>query len=150
MRVAYDLDGVLRLAPPPNKKKWGLMKGPERQARLEQLRLHYKTAPRLLNPHERFYVISACKENTREINEAWLWHYYGERVRGLYLLNTSRSLRAVVEFKARTLEELRIARFTEDNLSVLKGVQELYPACQYYYYDGKADPCELNSYLNSL
>lgn len=137
MRIAYDLDGVLAVGPPPNSKKWGLMKGPERRARLAQLEEHYHRAPVLLEPPGKFWVVSARKEGARLVTETWLSEHFGSRCCGLYLLSQARTTERVICFKADALCAIRAEAFTEDNLTVLRGVARLYRTCRYYYFDGK-------------
>lgn len=136
MKVAYDLDGVLAVAPAPNVKKWGLMKGPERVARVAALEEHYRTVTRILNPQERFSVISARKESTRAVTEDWLRQQYGERVIKVWLLSVARSVENVVEFKSGILNNFGFQKFTEDNLPVLRAIARRTPRCNCFYFDG--------------
>lgn len=137
MKVAYDLDGVLAVAPPPNVKKWGLMNGAERRARVEFLEQHYKAAKVILRPSEKFWVISARKESARAVSEAWLARHFGSRFQGLFLLNTSRSTDNVVEFKSRVILREGFRRFTEDNLTVIRRInRRCADCCACYYFDG--------------
>lgn len=139
--VAYDLDGVLCAPMPFPPKKWGLMKGHERVAWKEQLLELYRTAEKLLDPDEaRFHVITARKDDPRVVTATlgWLRLTFGERLRGVRFLQESRSLQNVVPYKARTIQDLHIEEFTEDNLQVVRGLNRLGVGCKVFLFrDGE-------------
>lgn len=145
MIVSYDIDGVLAAQPPASEKKWGHMGGAERKARKDFLYDWYENAERLLLPKEaEFFAISARKREPRvfEITRTWLNKYYGNRVKGFYLLGTSRTIENVVKFKSEMVIELGVKRHYEDNKKVLKGMRKLLPAdVELYFWErGMQDP----------
>lgn len=145
MIVSYDIDGVLAEQPPPSNKKWGKMKGDERKNRKNFLLSWYMEAKPLLNPKEQtFHAISARKneETILKITNYWLKKYYPDRVLSFHLLNTSRNIENVVEFKANTILRLNVKRHYEDNKTVLKGLKKQLPSFieLYFWEKGMAEP----------
>ena len=126
--VAYDLDGVLAESPLPNDKKWGLMNGAERKERKEYLREHYLSAKPIYNPPEKsFYVITARKTDTKAITAIWLDKHFPKRVAGLFMLDVSRTIENVVNFKTQVLLNIKAEVFVEDNKKVLVGIKKRLP-----------------------
>lgn len=145
MIVSYDVDGVLAEQPPPSAKKWGQMKGEERQARQEFLKNWYHNAKPLLNPKEQhFYAISARKREQiiYNITKHWIKKHHGDRLLGLYLLKESRSIENVVAFKTHIVQQLKIQRHYEDNRKILKGMRKLLsPDIELYFWEkGMTEP----------
>lgn len=145
MIVSYDIDGVLAEQPPPNKKKWGHMNGQERNARKEFLYHWYMNAAPLINPSEpKFYAISARKResNVYKITKYWLNKYYKDRVIAFYLLNESRSIQNVIQFKSSVIKQIGIKKHYEDNKKVLKGMRKILPSeVELYFWEkGMAAP----------
>lgn len=136
MICAYDIDGVLAEAPPTAAKKWGLMNGAERRARLAQLERHYRKARVLHHPMSSFWAVSARKENTRQITEDWLARHF-KMCQGVFLLSGPRTTERVVKFKIAALRQVNAQEFTEDNLRVLRAVARQLTECQCYWFDGK-------------
>lgn len=130
MIVSYDVDGVLAEKPPAADKKWGKMNGRERNERKQFLNDWYRNAIPLIQPkEEKFYAISARKAepNIYNITMSWLEKHYPGRVIDLYLLNGSRTVENVAEFKASTVVSLNIARHYEDNKKVLRAMSKRIP-----------------------
>lgn len=130
MIVSYDVDGVLAEKPPASDKKWGKMNGRERNERKQFLNDWYRNAIPLIQPkEEKFYAISARKAepNIYNITMSWLEKHYPGRVIDLYLLNGSRTVENVAEFKASTVVSLNIARHYEDNKKVLRAMSKRIP-----------------------
>ena len=130
MIVSYDIDGVLAAQPPASEKKWGKMKGDERKARKEFLYQWYSDAERLIEPvEETFHAISARKSETRiyQITDSWLKVNYPDRILSFHLLNESRNIENVVNFKASKIVQLGVQRHYEDNKKVLKGLRMVLP-----------------------
>ncbi|NBP55730.1 hypothetical protein EBU71_04180 [bacterium] len=144
MIVTYDMDGVLALNPPPNIKKWGHMNGAERNARKEFLYDWYENAELLFNPpEEKFHVISARKKDQRtwEITSNWLNKYFPNRILSINLLNTSRTVKNVVDFKSSIINHINSMAHTEDNVRVLKGLKKLCPETKLYFWEkGMTNP----------
>lgn len=145
MKVAYDFDGVLAQSPPPGEIPWAAMTGPQRAARRMFLVDWYRKAPRLYDPKEpSFEVVSARKEEPeiRFTSALWLERNYPGRCKGLHLLQRSRTLAHVVEFKAGVLRTMGATDFTEDNPQVLKGLASALGEGYrlWLYRDGKVEP----------
>lgn len=137
MIVSYDIDGVLAEQPPASEIKWGRMNGSLRKERKEFLYDWYEHARPLLMPsEEKFYAISARKLDPRNytITKNWLEKYHSNKVIDFYLLNESRSVENVVNFKSRTVLELGIQRHYEDNKKVLKGMSKILPSSVELYF----------------
>lgn len=137
MIVAYDLDGVLAVGPPPSEKKWGHMKGGERTIRKATLLHHYSTAPVLFQPtEEKFFVVTARKNDdlVGQVTMDWLDRAFPGRVQGLFMLGEARSIPNVVRFKGEVLKQIGAQQFTEDNAQVLKGLRPL--GIELFYFDG--------------
>lgn len=138
---AFDLDGVLAVSPPGSAKKWGHMKGQERQNRLLELLAHYARAGVLFRPTVgNFYVITARKNNedVRSVTEGWLKLNFGRNFAGVYMLSESRSLDNVIAFKSRILKSLRVTDFAEDNPAVVKGLRKECPSVHVWLFQGGA------------
>jgi hypothetical protein len=138
MLVSYDVDGVLAQQPPPNEIKWGLMNGEQRKQRLEFLDYWYANAKKLIEPKEnKFYAISARKNNplTLRITKAWLNKNYPNKVIDIYLLNKSRSVENVIQFKTAVIKHFNIQRHYEDNKKILKGIKNNLPEIELYFWE---------------
>jgi hypothetical protein len=145
MIVTYDIDGVLAAQPPKSNKVWGKMSGEERRERQQFLEEWYRTAAPLLNPKEKkFYAVSARKneQNIYNITKEWLDNRFKGRVLGFYLLDTSRTIENVVNFKTGKVLELKAERHYEDNRFVLKGMRVMLPKeiDLYFWKDGMKEP----------
>jgi hypothetical protein len=142
MIVSYDIDGVLAQQPPPNNTKWGLMNGIQRKERLEFLNYWYANANKLIEPKEqKFYAISARKNNplTLGITKSWLNKNYPNQVIEVYLLNKSRSVNNVIEFKSAVIKHFKIQRHYEDNKKILKGIRKELPNVELYFWEKGMD-----------
>lgn len=145
MIVSYDVDGVLAEKPPASEKKWGRMNGRERNERKQFLQDWYRNAVPLLQPDEEyFYAISARKAEPiiYNITFSWLNKHYSGRILDLYLLNGSRTVENVSEFKSQTIINLNITRHYEDNKKVLRGMSKRIPDWieLYFWEKGMIDP----------
>jgi hypothetical protein len=149
MIVSYDIDGVLAEQPPPSSKKWGHMKGWERNERKEFLLDWYCNAKQLLIPsEEKFHAISARKGETPifAATQSWLAKYYGDRVISFHLLQDSRTIENVVKFKTQTVLNLGVQRHYEDNRKVLSGMRKKLPLeVELYFWEfGMEQPIPFN------
>ena len=136
--IAYDLDGTLAVQPPPNVKKWGLMKGPERKARQAFLLEHYRTADMIMNPPQEEFIVITARKGTPEIMQiTWEWMdiYFKNRVKEIYFLDRPRTVPNVVEFKSGVIKDCRVHTFYEDNVRVLKGIKRKCPDVMLYVVD---------------
>lgn len=138
-RPAYDLDGVLAAAPPDSRVAWRHLSGSGRAERRQELLKHYRTAAplMLIANGERFHVISARRDHQeiRRATEDWLRVNYGPAVEKLHLLNCSRTLENVIEFKSEVLIREAITDFYEDNPKVLRGVGKHCPELRLWLVD---------------
>lgn len=142
MNWGFDFDGVLAAGPAPNDKKWGVMNGEERRARKAHLLAHYAVAAKIHDPVTwTFHVITARKADpaVRRVSERWLTQNFAVgRVLGLHMLEVSRSVPAVIEFKAGIIQCLGITDFVEDNVKIVNGLRRLLPACRVWLFaDGQ-------------
>lgn len=143
--VAFDFDGVLAVKPELTGPAWSRLKGHERAARQQRLLEHYLTAEPLLRPEGRFHVITARKSTTDvvDISLAWLHRHYPDQILGVHFLSAARTLENVINFKAKTLHELGVEHFTEDNKSVLRGLASYgVPAKLWFWKSGMIKPVE--------
>ena len=130
MIVSYDIDGVLAEQPPQSPKKWGQMNGAERQQRKKYLYHWYANANRLLNPLENeFFAISARKSDpvVFGITNRWLDAHFPGRVKRCFLLQDSRTVENVIQFKSSVIQSYGIQRHYEDNKVVLRGMRKILP-----------------------
>lgn len=128
MIVAYDLDGVLAVNPPMAEKSWRFMNGIERSQRKEFLSKFYKNAQKLYEPkEEKFVVITARKSEHKNVTVFWLKENFPERIGGLYMLSTSRTIENVIIFKSGVLRKIGASCFVEDNIKVVKGLRKVLP-----------------------
>ena len=138
MLVSYDIDGVLADQPPQAEKKWGHMNGLERKARKQFLYKWYQNAQPLLVPREtEFIAISARKKEPLiyDITSKWLTKNFDNKILRIYLLEKSRSLENVIEFKSNVISNCGIQRHYEDNKKVLKGISKLLPDVELYFWE---------------
>jgi hypothetical protein len=139
---AFDLDGVLA-APVPESfftVPWRKMNGVQRKGRSLRLLGWYERAPGEFVPpgEEGFHIITARKESVRAVTERWISAQpWGKRVLSLSMLNVSRTVRNVVEFKVGVVRVLGVTDFAEDNLAVVKGVLRG-AECRVWHYRDKA------------
>lgn len=130
MIQAFDLDGVLCVAPPKRGKRWGAMNGSERRAAKRADLEWYRSAAKLHSPSGAFHVISARKfePDVFEATLQWLFQHFGEeRILSINLLNGPRTVVNVIRFKSRVLEGIGATVFTEDNRAILAGIRRACP-----------------------
>lgn len=135
---AYDLDGVLAEKPPASELKWGKMRGEQRQARVRYLIDHYRHAKRILTPMGRGSIVISARKEGQEVRSAtlaWFLENYGATYK-LFLLNKSRSVENVIEFKTEVLRSNpQVKYYYEDNKKILKGLKKNLPYIKYFYVD---------------
>jgi len=127
--VGYDLDGVLCDPPPPRSKPYRLQTGAERQVYEQVRRAHYRIATALLKPEDVPYVvITGRKERWRADTLAWL-EAHGLRPVALYMNRGPRTRQAMIAFKAEVINRLGLARFHEDDATIVRRLSRLCPGC---------------------
>lgn len=126
--VAFDLDGVIAVAPVPSHVKWKNLDGKHRAKRRARLLRHYRTAKLLFCPKRPHIEIITARKLEFQIVDAtrdWLGRNLRRKKFTLHMLDRSRTLRHVSEFKAEIIMEKGIDVFVEDNLSVLRQVNRI-------------------------
>jgi hypothetical protein len=149
-RIGYDLDGVLCAAPPPSPKSYFKMSGPERKAWLTTRLSYYVNGKVLFTPPEdRFVAITARKftpENLKIVREWEVSHLPGKDMAVVMFNGTHKTYETVIAFKVRTIQDYGVEQYTEDNLTVLKGIHKALPDLKLYYFDGTSPiPYPFNS-----
>lgn len=133
---AYDLDGVLAEAPPASPKAWRRMSGVERTQHQQRTIAHYAVAAVLYRPPpgQRFHVITARKQTTRDVTGAWLLRAFGPGVVQLWMLEEGRTIENVVRFKADVLRRVGATDYAEDNRTVVRELRKLDLPCRIWHF----------------
>lgn len=144
--ISYDVDGVLATGPPPRDKPFMYQNKLERDNYKQIVLKWYESAPPLLTPTEPFVAITARKDEPiiRSITETWLNKYYKDNLKGLYMLDTSKTYNNVAIFKAKIINNHNISAHVEDNMIILKKLKKLVHNTKLYYWEsGMTHPKEL-------
>lgn len=138
MSWAYDLDGTLCNTMPKPPKAWGKMMGTERNAWKQKLLQEYqKAVPLLIPPENQKFIVISARKNDIEVHKItlnWLFTFYKKNLTGLFLLEDSRSIENVVNFKTKILKNYFVNDFVEDNWQVVKGIRKLAPEKTIWHY----------------
>ena len=126
MRIAYDLDGVISKTPI---RFYGLLKRCRALLYLSSLLCPVKMRP-LRNPDGRQFVtiITGRSIKDKRITEIWL-KLHGI-IGDVYYNSDGYSKESAIEHKAKTINELGIEVYYEDEWDVAKELQRRCPKCE--------------------
>jgi len=117
------------------------MKGIERKRRESFLITWYQSCGKLFNINEPIIAISARKNTPliRHITKLWLEKNYPNVV-SFYLLNNSRTIENVINFKSCIINQENITEHYEDNMKILKGIRKnVSPNVKLFYWEKTMD-----------
>ena len=127
--TAYDFDGVLSVMP-KRPKPYRLQNGLERKIYLENKIKWLQITPCLWKPKKPFYIISGRKEQFKNISIDWLERNKLNYI-DVFFMNKSSTSKNMIEFKTEKLKELKIERYFEDDLKILRKLKKNLPYIEF-------------------
>lgn len=131
------MDGVLAVGPQQNETPWRHMKGLQRKAHLDSLIEWYANAPRIYAPSEPAFLIVTARKNSAAVREAtlnWIHGAFPNQIVTLEMLDKSRSIENVVEFKTAVLRKYQVEDYTEDNRKIVNALRKTVPKCRVWHF----------------
>ena len=123
--TAYDLDGVLCIMPKRKKSFFKQIK--EERDNYERDKIAwFRDTPCLWKPHKPFYIISGRRQKYGLVTDNWLQKHSLQVIQS-YFMEGSLTFENILNHKLKYLKLLRIERFFEDDLKLVKAIRKECP-----------------------